>query len=460
MISITSLITFFYRFINKNTDLTKGNIPKQLLFFAIPFLLSNLMQILYNVSDTLIISRALGASAVSASNNGGQIINIVINVVSGLALGGTVLIGQLRGKKDEENLKKAVGTFLSLMVIIGFFLTIFFIFYAKNLLIFLNTDPLVLNDAVDFLKIYSYAIIFIFGYNSIVAISRGVGNSFTPFLFVLISVIVNIILDLLFVYTFSWGIRGAAYATTISIILSFIMSLIFLIKQTDIFVFKPETFKIHFKLAKKILFVGIPSGIQSSIFGLSILFITSFVNRYGITASATIGIGSKIDSMFLLPLIAIASASAAMIAQNLGAGEYERITKTIKATLFYNLIMAVIFFGAAQLFPTVFFKMFTNDNAIIEMGILYMRWASFNYLFIAFLQTYNSLAIGVGNTVFALCTTIMNGFVFRVPIAYVMENYFGLGIIGLFIGLGFANLGGSVAGYIYYKIGFWKKFKL
>ena len=451
---------FFNKYLNSNNDLTKGSIPKQLLFFALPFLLSNLMQILYNVTDTLIISRALGANAVSASNNGGQIINVVINIISGLALGGTVLIGQLRGRNDDESIKKAIGTFLSLMTILGLLSTVFFVIFSEKLLLFLNTDPLVLDDAVDFLKIYSYAIIFIFGYNSIAAISRGIGNSLMPFLFVLASVVLNIVLDLLFVITFNRGIRGAAYATTISIIISFILSFIFLIRQKDIFTLSLKTFKINFKLASKIMLVGVPSGIQSSIFGLSILFITSFVNKYGIISSATIGIGSKIDSMFLLPMVAVGSASAAMVAQNFGAGQFERIEKTIKTVLIYNIILAVTFFSVAQLFPTFFFRIFTPDLEIIKTGILYMRWASFNYLFIAFLQTYNSLAIGVGNTIFALCTTIMNGFVFRVPIAYICENYFNLGIIGLFIGLGFANLGGSIAGYIYYKIGFWKKFKL
>ena len=440
--------------------MTKGSIPKLLLFFAIPFLLSNLMQMLYNITDTLIISRVLGASAVSASNNGGQIINVIINITTGLTLGGTVLIGQLKGRGDEDSIKRTVGTFLSIMFILGLLTTVFFVFFAKELLLFLNTDPLILDDAIDFLKIYSYAIIFIFGYNSIVAISRGIGNSFMPFLFVLVSVIVNAALDILFVMVFNWGIRGAAFATTLSIVLSFVMSLVFLIHQKDIFIPKFSTFKIDLKLAGKILLVGIPSGIQSSIFGLSILFITSFVNKYGIIASATIGIGSKIDSMFLLPLNAVASASAAMVAQNLGAGFFERISRTIKVALLYSIVLAVTFFMTAQLFPETLFKIFTPDSEIIETGILYMRWVSFNYLFIAFLQTYNSLAIGVGNTLYALCTTIMNGFAFRVPIAYIAETYFHLGITGLFLGLGFANIGGSIAGYIYYKIGFWKKFKL
>ena len=438
-------------------DLTQGKVHARLLIFAVPFLLTNLLQILYNLSDTVIISYFIGVEGVSAANSGGQVMTVAVNIITGLAVGGTVIIGQLAGAKDWEKVKRTIGTFLTVMFVVGVVFTVFFVIFSRDFLIMINTPSEVLEEATAFLRIYSYGIMFLFGYNAIAAVSRGVGDSKAPMLIVLVTSILNSVADLVLIGFFGMGLRGAAWSSTIAIILSFIMAAVHLGRQTDLFRVTRAAFRIDGGLLFRVLKVGVPCAIQSSIFGMSILLVTSRINAYGVEASAVAGLGSKIDSVILLPLNALAAATAAMMAQNLGAGEIKRVRQTLYSALGYGYGFAIAAFVTAQLIPGPLFRLITGDPAAIELGAVYLRWISYNYLFVTALLTFNSVAIGAGNTVYPLCTTIMNGFVFRVPIALFFEQTLGFGLAGVFMGLGFANIGGMIAGFIYYRLGLWAR---
>ena len=443
---------------SQTRDLTKGNVRSQLLMFALPFLLTNMLQTLYGLADVWIISRFLGTAAVSASNSGGQILNVAINIITGLAVGGTVVIGQLVGEKDWDKVRRTISTFLTLMGAVGMLFTVFFFIYARAFLIRINTPPAVLDDATDFLRIYSVGIIFMFGYNAVAAICRGVGDSKAPMIFVAIASVLNIGLDLLFIFAFGWrDIRLTAVTTVAAMIVSFVLAAIHLFRQKELFRWSRKAFRMEIGLLLRVLKVGVPSAVQSSIFGLSVLFITALINKYGVEASAAVRLGSSVDSLILMPLNALAAAASAMIAQNLGAREIGRTRSTLKNALLFGYIFAFAAFAVAQAVPEVFFGFLTDDANAIQIGAEYLRWTSYNYLLVTGLIMFNAVAVGAGNTVYPLCTTIMNGFVFRAPIAMLFEQTFGFGLPGVFMGLGFANIGGIIAGFIYYRLGFWAR---
>ena len=432
----------------------------QLLRFAIPFLLTNMLQTVYNIADMWIISRFLDTQAVAAANSGGQVLNVAINIITGLAVGGTVVIGQIAGAKAWADLQKAVSTFLTMMFSVGFAFTLFFVIFARSFLVMINTPPEVLDEATDFLRIYSIGIIFLFGYNAVAAICRGVGNSKAPMLFMLAASTLNVAMDLIFVLVLGFGVRSTAVSTVVGIVISFGLSAWYMLRQKDLFRVNLKSLRIDGASLVRVLKVGVPSAVQSSVFGFSVLIVTALINNYGVEAAATAGIGSRIDSVILMPLNALSAAVSAMIAQNLGAREVGRVRSTLKNGLLFGYIFAVAAFAVMQVVPEIFFGFFTTGEeakATIELGAVYLRWTSYNYLLVTGLIMFNAVAIGSGNTIYPLCTTIMNGFVFRAPIAMLFEQVFGFGLSGVFMGLGFANIGGIIAGFIYYRLGYWSR---
>ena len=438
-------------------DLTYGNAKKLLLTFALPFLLSNLVQALYNLTDTLIVSIWLNKEGVAATASGGQVLTVLINVASGLSLGGTIVIGRMFGAKDSKNLPQAIGSFLTLLSGLGAVTSVLLIIFARNVLTMINTPPEVLDDSVAFLRIYCTGVFFMFIYNAIIAVLRGVGNSARPLMFVAAGAAVNVALDLVFIAGMGMGVTSAAVATSISIFISCTLSVIYLFRQRRELGLKREHFKPDWQLVLRILKVGLPSAVQSFVFGVSMLTISSIINEYGVAATATVGFGARINDFTLMPLGALSSATSGMVAQALGAAKLDRVKEIMRWSLTYHIISGIFLFSLVQLFPGFFIGIFSQEQEVLELGITYLRCVSFNYLFIMVLSACNALAAGAGHTLYCLCVTVMNAFAFRIPIALFFTNVMNAGIAGAFLGLGFANIGGMFAGIAYYRIGLWKR---
>ena len=443
--------------VKSKIDFTKGNITKKLILFALPFLVSSLLQAIYNITDLFIVSRYIGSEGVAAANCGGQIMNIAIKIATGLSMGGTVIIGQYIGAKDSEGVKKSISSFLLVIAIVGMLFSLGIVIFALPILNLINTDASIIVSATEFLQIYGVGIFFLFGYNSIFAMFKGIGNSKVTLIFVGISTIINFLLDLLFVIILDFGIKGAAWSTTIAIIACFIVSLVYFWKERDSFYIESKLPMPRITLFVKTLKIGIPSAIQQSIFGISMIFMAAFINKYGVAATAAVEIGSKIDNLVLLPIQALGAATTAVVAQNIGAKKEERVRKNLYATIGIMMFIASIAFVVVWLFAESMLSIFINDKDIIVNGVIYIKTVAFNYYLLSLLLSFNAIAIGSGNTIFPLITTIVNGFLFRIPLALFFENIMGMGLNGLFVGLGFANIGGVIAGFLYYKLGFWKK---
>ena len=310
------------RTIEKN--LTEGNVVKLLIQFALPFMLSNLIQSLYNVADMLIVGHYTGTTGISGVNIGGQVTFILTNIIIGLTVGGTVIIGQYLGSGDRNGVKETISTLLTFLLIVGIVVTIIMLILSDKVLWLLQTPEESYQQARDYLDVTLLGTVFIFGYNAFSAILRGFGDSRRPLIFVSIACAINVVLDILFVGVFGMEAKGAAIATVISQAISMFLCIITLIRSDFIFDFKLSSFKFVKERFVTIMRVGIPISIQNVIVNFSFLVLTSIANSMGVNASAAVGIVGKYNGFAILPAIAVGSSVSAMVAQNMGAGAIDR----------------------------------------------------------------------------------------------------------------------------------------
>ncbi len=453
----------------KNTygrDLTEGHVFKQLASFALPFLLSNLLQAMYSVVDLFIVGKYIGPTGISAVNISGQVMMIISSLIIGFSVGGNVIVAQFTGAHNSDGTKKAVGTLFTIFLIIAAVMTVFGLTMSDRILSIVNTPEEAFGQASGYLKICSSGIIFIFGYNAVSAVLRGLGDSKRPLYFVLIAAVINAILDYIFVAIFEWGVNGAAIATVIAQTVSFLLCVITLKRSDFIFDFKWKSFKIDKGMASRIIKLGTPSSVQMTLMSASFLFLSSIVNEFGVPASAAFGIGSKVDNFAIMPALAISSAVSSMVGQNIGAGKPERARHTLLLSIIMSLGISIIVFIVIRIFSADIIKLFIKDLSdptapeTIAIGTKYLSIVAYSYLIFAFMFQFNGLATGSGHTLFTLLNVVLTVIVARIPISYLLAKVFDYGVNGVFIAMTIAPLVGTVSGIIFYLSGKWKRSKL
>ena len=417
------------------TNLSEGSVLKQLIKFALPFLASNIVQSFYNVADMLIVGNFCGPESMSGVNIGGQVTFILTNTVIGLCVGATVLVGQYVGAGNKEALKRVTATIITLLLWIGLGLTAVMLVFKQPILALIQTPAESFAESDRYLIVTVIGTIFIFGYNALSGILRGMGDSKHPFYFVLIACITNIILDLIFVAVFKWAAFGAAVATVISQALSMILCIRFMVRNGFIFDFKPSSFKIHKDQLKLIFKIGLPSCIQNSVVSMSFLFITAIVNIVGgVSASAAVGAWGKFNSFAFMPTIAISASISTIAAQNIGANRLDRAVHTCKIGTVASAVVTFLFFGLVWMFPAQILSLFGTDPKMIEAGLVYIRSFSFDFLFIPFIFCINGLLIGGGHTMFTLINSLISSIVLRVPVCYFFAVVLDWGLFGVGMG--------------------------
>lgn len=444
---------------NFHKDLTQGSVTKQLIKFATPFLLSNLLQALYSVADMIIVGQFCGKTGITGVSIGSQINILVTGAAMGLSVGGTVLIAQYGGQKMYGEQRKTIGTMTTLYMILAVVLTVAMMFLCNPLLTLLNTPASAYSEAADYYNICMGGMVFMFLYNAISGVLRGMGDSKRPLYFVLIAAITNVVLDLILVGKLGMASAGAAWATITSQALSVIISLIYLIKKKFFAEYKLSDFKISKDKFKPLMQIGLPSSVQSLVVSLSFLTLTALVNSLpnAEVASACQGIGGKINSFAILPGLAISSAISSMAGQNIGAGEFARAKKTMLTGMAMAFSISVVVFAVVNLFPEFLIRLFDSEPEVIETGARYIRIISFDYLFACIMFCLNGLAIAAGNTYIALINAICNGILVRMPVAYFLVKSMDMGFDGVALAMGFASVVGIIIGAIYVQSGKWKK---
>ena len=377
-------------------NLTEGSVAKQLILFALPFMLSNLIQTLYNVTDMLIVGIYSGTVGISGVNIGGQVTFILTNIIIGLAVGGTVVIGQYLGAGDRKGMRETISTLLTFLLVAGIAFTVIMLILSDKVLNLLQTPKESYQQARNYLDVTLMGTIFIFGYNAFAAILRGLGDSKRPLIFVTIACLTNIFLDLLFVGVYGMEARGAAIATVISQAFSMILCIIYLKRSDFEFDFKLSSFKFYKERFAMLMKIGIPISIQNVIVNFSFLVLTTIANSMGVNASAAVGIVGKYNGFAILPAIAVGSSVSAMVAQNMGAGETERAKKTFYTGFTLAFSVTFVAFIFTQMFPEKILSLFDNNPETIAAGVEYIRTFSFDYLIVPATFCLNGLVTGSG----------------------------------------------------------------
>lgn len=443
-------------------DLTRGSVTKQLMRFAIPFLLSNLLQAFYSVADMIIVGRLCGTHGITGVNIGSQINILVTGAALGLAVGGTVLIAQYGGAHKFDEQRKTIGTLFTLYMIVAVVFTVVMLAFGKVLLDILKTPQVAYKEAENYYYICMSGLVFMFAYNVISAILRGMGDSKRPLYFVLIATIVNIIGDIILVGPFQMGAAGAAYATIGAQALSVILSLIYLFKNKFFAEYKLSDFRIDKEKAGMLLKIGLPSSVQQIVVSFSFLTLTALVNSLpnADIASACQGIGGKVNSFAILPALAMSSAVSSMAGQNIGAGETERAKKTMLTGMGIAFGISAFVFALVELFPDFIIRLFDTNPEVIETGREYLRFIAIDYLLVPFVFCMNGLAIGAGYTNFALFNACFSSILVRVPMAYIVVMVTDLGFNGVGLATGLASLSSVFVGAIFVAMGKWKTPKI
>lgn len=437
-------------------NLTEGNVAKQLIRFALPFMLSNLIQTIYNVADMLIVGNFTGSVGISGVNIGGQVTFIITNIVVGLSVGGTVVIAQFLGSGDRKAMNESIKTLITFLLFTAVVITVAMMLLSDMILMLIQTPEESYGQARDYLNITLMGTIFIFGYNAFSAILRGLGDSKRPLIFVSIACIINVVLDLLFVAVFDMAAKGAAIATVISQAISMICCIIYLKRSDFEFDFKLSSFRFYKERFYMLLRVGIPVSIQNVVVNLSFLVLTTIANGMGVSASAATGIVGKYNGFAILPAIAVGSSVSAMVAQNMGAGRPDRAKKTFHVGFTLAFSVSLVVFIITRLFPEQILRLFGDDPDMISAGVEYMSTFTFDYLIVPATFCLNGLITGSGHTMVSSFAGIMSSLGFRIPLAILFGIILKKGMWGLGLAAPLATLGTTLIVSVYYLSGKWK----
>lgn len=434
-------------------DLTRGSVWRQVLAYAMPLVASSLLQALYSMVDTVIAGHFAGSAAISAINNSGQILNILTKIAIGITTGGNIIIGQYYGAKEQGRLGEASGTLLSLSLLLGAATAVGLYAGAYPLLGLLGAPAM--EQSVAYLRICAVGMVFVFGYNALSAVLRGVGDSRTPLLIIGVATVVNTVLDLWFVAGLGMGTAGAALATTAAQAVSFGMALVLVARRTGLLQPKLSFFRMHGALLRLILRLGIPSALQMTIAGFSWLVVTFLVNQYGVNVSAGNGVAIKIKDICQLFISAMASGATTMIAQNLGASKFERAKDVMYTAMKITCAMAAAMIVLVELFAPQMAAVFTNEAAVRDAAVLNLRIEILGQIFYAVFMVYHALAIGAGHSTFAMLSSFANCIVFRVVLSLLFNHLWG--IYGPYAACAVAPSISVPLGWLYTRSGVWRR---
>lgn len=436
-------------------DLTKGNEIKQIIYFAIPMLLGNLLQTLYNTVDSIWVGKGVGEKGLAAVTVSFPILFMLISLIMGVTMGSSIIISQYFGAKDYENVKKSINTTLYFLLISSVVVTILGVIVSKPVLILINTPDSILNDSNKYLITMFLGMVFMFGYNGVAAILRGMGDSKTPLYFLMVATVINIILDPIFIFVFKLGVVGAAVATVIAQAVSFIFSVNYINKKHELFKIKLDSIKSDKEILKKIIKIGIPMGVQQTLVSLAMVFLNSIINVFGVDAMAAFGAAGRIDSFMSMPIMSLSAAVSSFTGQNLGANKKDRVVRGFRGTLLIGVLLSIIIASLAIIFAKPLISVFNSKKEVVAFGVDYLKIVGMFYFTFAFMFIVSGVVRGSGDTMVPMITSLIALWGIRVPLAkYLSGN---IGINGVWWSIGIGWVVGSTLNYIYYRTGRWEK---
>ena len=443
-------------------DLTEGSVAKKLLYFAFPFMLSNLLQTVYNLVDMSVVGHFMGSAGLSAVSVGGRLVEMLTMLCTGFCTGGQILLSQQVGARQREGIQRTIGTLFTFTMLCAVALGTLSIVFHRGLLTLLNTPAGAFDQAARYMVICNSGCIFIFGYNALCAILRGLGDSKRPLMFVAIASVVNLVLDLIFVAGLRLGAAGAAIATVISQGISFVSALVYLIIKREAFgfTFSRKNLKMDGGTLKTLTKLGVPLAFQSAAISVSMLFVNSFINAYGEAASAVYGAGTKLQSVPSIITQGMSMANASMVGQNMAAGKPKRVRQSVRTCFILNSVVYGVFITACLAVPKLIFSLFTTDADVMALAPTYLRISCIGFAASIFNSSFNSVINGIGFTSLSMAIGLLDGVVARISFSLLFGIALGMGLNGFFLGHSLAIWITALLSLFYYLSGRWEHRKL
>ncbi|MGG0719326.1 MATE family efflux transporter [Robertmurraya massiliosenegalensis] len=434
-------------------DFTKGNIVKQLFWFSTPIMFTNLLQVSYQFIDSLWVGNLLGANALGAITIASTVIFTVLSFIIGINNATLTILSQQKGKEDITGLRNYLNAFVVLLTTLGLSLGLVGFFLSERILSWLQTPTEMITEGTIYLQINFIGILFLLGYNFIATVLRAVGDSKTPLKFVLLAVILNAVLDPIFISGLNLGIHGAAIATILAQGIAFLYGLLIVLRK------KLVPFSIPYLPTKTevvlILKLGIPSGLQMMVISAGVMAIMSVVNSFGTDVVAGFGAAQRIDSLIMLPASALGTAVNSMAGQNIGANQWERVKKIATYAVLYNFTMMLIIAGLVVFLARLGISLFISEKDAVQFGTEYLQMIAFFYPFLGINFVLNGIVRASGAMFQVLVLNIISFWILRYPLTYLFSSFFGEK--GIALGMGASFFMSSIIAFSYYRFGKWNQ---
>ena len=453
----TGIKQFFTR---RDVDMTSGNVYGLLIRFAVPLLLGNLFQQLYNTVDTWVVGNYVGKEAFSAVGTVSPIINMLIGTFLGLSVGAGVVISQYYGARQEDKVSETVHTALVMTAILGVLFTFIGVLMTPPMLRLMKTPAEVFPEAQRYLTIYFSGIFGLLLYNMGAGILRAVGDSQRPFYFLVLSTTLNIGLDLLFVIVFHMGVAGVAYATIIAQGLSAVLVLLLLMRAKNCVRVSLRALKLHMDPLKKIVKVGVPAALQRAITSFSNVFVQSYINYFGADVMGGWTAYTKVDAFLFLPMLSVASGATTFVGQNLGVNNVERARKGVRAAMVIAMACNLIIMVPVIVFAPTLVRFFNGTPEVITYGTLFLRMMPPFYVLTCVNQILAGSLRGAGDSKTPMFIMLGSFVLFRQIYLFVVTRFISNAIVPVAMSYPAGWLVCSVATLIYYKFAHWEKHRL
>jgi putative MATE family efflux protein len=435
-------------------DMTDGGEAGLILSFTVPMLIGNVFQQLYNVIDSIIVGRAIGKYALGAVGASFPILFLLIALFIGVTLGFSTVVSQYYGAKDMERVRRTVDTTIVFTLLSSIVFTVAGLYLSEPILALLKTPAQILPQAAVFLRIMFGGMFFFIGYNAVSSILWGLGDSRTPLYFLAFSTVINVLLALVFVLVFKWGIAGSAWATVIAQAVSFIMCVIYL-RSHKLLQFRLTRLAFDWEILKKSLTIGLPTGFQQVFIAVGMMALTRIVNGFGTDAIAAFTAAMRIDTFAVMPALSVSAAMSAFVGQNIGAGKMGRVRHGLRAGLTISAAISIATAMAVIIFGRWMISLFNSDPEVILIGSHYVFIVGGFYIIFSSMVVINGALRGAGDTFIPMFVSIASLWLIRVPISVWLSRL--MGTDGIWWGVPIAWGVGLSLTVGYYLSGRWKK---
>ena len=443
-------------------DLTQGEILPQLLKFVLPLMLANIVQQLYNTVDMIVIGQYVGSTGTVGVSTGGEVATLITFIAAAFGSAAQIYAAQLTGAGDTKSISEMIMTTLVFTILLAAACTLICIVCSRLFLTWLNCPPEAFGQALSYMIIVSLGLPAVFGYNSVCGILRGMGESKRPLLFVTIAAISNVIMDILLVAVIPLEAAGTALATIAAQAASFAAALVYLRRRQESLGirFSIRELRIEKRHLAVLLKLGIPLTAQSAFIHFTQLICSAHINAFGLTASAANSIGNRIQKLVNVFCTSVTNGSGAMVGQNIGARKPERVRKIVHTSLLCAGALSLIALTAALLAPKALYRLFTADQAVIELGVTYLKIAALIFIISPIQGSYMAVVVGAGNAKLSFLAGLLDGVILRLGISFLFAYTLNMGVTGFFWGNTLARLGPMTVGLLYYLSGRWQTAEL